>query len=127
MAETTLSPEAVEALATSLAVKLSVDRKTVGDLANQMSEFHQSDKVFKAEDKVFKESVSTSLSGLRRQRVMMPVIAIGAAFISIVMSVIGLAGTAQAVSKLSEQINAQQLELREQHLEILRLSPDFRK
>lgn len=121
MAETTLSPDAVEALATSLAVKLALDRKTVGDLADQMTQFHQSDRVFKSEDKVFKESVHASLNGLQRQRVLMPVIAIGTAFISIVLSVLGLAGTAQAVSKLSVQIDAQQTELRHQKEEFMRL------
>ena len=115
--QTSLSPEAVESLARSLAIKMGVDRTTLTTLSNQMTEFHANDKNFKEADRIFKEGVHDTLKTLQKQRVVLPVASIVIALVSIVMSLIALAGSAQAVSKLSDQIERQQHEILQFHPE----------
>jgi uncharacterized membrane protein YjjP (DUF1212 family) len=102
--ETSLSPEAVEALARSLAVKLGIKDKTDADLANEMIVFKLEDaKKTKAENE-FREEVRGALRDLRRIRSDLPYIAVSLAVVAAFFSVLALVGNARATERLSNEM-----------------------
>jgi TRAP-type uncharacterized transport system fused permease subunit len=118
MAETTLSPEALESLARSVAAKLGAEEVATRRVADQMIAFQTEDTKFKIVDAAFKKEISDSLAIIQRQRTMLPIVAVCIAVLSIMMSVVALAGSAQAVSRLSDQLDATQQVIHRLHPEI---------
>jgi hypothetical protein len=88
--EQTLSPEAVEALAKSLAAKIEFHKKGVGELANEVIQFREADKKFKEEDAAFKAEVRAALNGLKVTRIDVPLIAAGLSILSILFATLAL-------------------------------------
>lgn len=117
MVETSMGPEAVEQLARQLAAKYGVQQGTVQRFADNLVIFNQENARFQEKDQIFKDSVLEELAALKRQRTAMPNIAVAMAFASIVITLIGLAGTAQAVSKLSDHIAHQDELIHRHHLD----------
>lgn len=104
--ETQLSPDALEALARSVAVKLEGQMATTKSLANQMLEFHQKDAEFKAQDAEFKQEVRDMLRSLRRTRSYVPVAALAAAVLAVLVSLFTLSRTAEATQTLSDDLKS---------------------
>jgi hypothetical protein len=102
--ETSLSPEAVEALARSLAVKLGIKDKTDADLANQMFAFQQEDARRVKEEKEFRDEVRDALRDLQRNKSDLPYLAVSVAIVAAFFSVLSLVGTARATERLSNEI-----------------------
>lgn len=102
--ETSLSPEAVEALARSLAVKLGIKEKTDADLANQMFTLTTKDNQRDVDDAAFKEEVRSALKDLKRTRSDLPMIAMLTALVAVFFSVLSLVGTARATERLSNEL-----------------------
>lgn len=102
--DTQLSPEAVEALAKSLAVKLGIKDRTDADLANQMFAFEQEDKKRVAAEDEFRTEVRDALRDLKRNKSDLPLMAISVAIIAAFFSVLSLIGTARATERLSNEI-----------------------
>ena len=104
MEQTTLSPEAVEALAKSLAAKMESHKGAVGDLADQLLAFQEEDKKFKLEDAAFKREMRAGLGMMKAARIDVPLIAVGLSLVSIVFASIALIGTARASQRVSDEI-----------------------
>lgn len=109
MMEQTLSPEAVEALAKSLAAKMESHKGGLGNLADQMVEFQAADKIFKREDTAFKKEVTESLRALRVVRHDIPIIAVSMSLVAVVIATISLIGTARASQRLNDEVRAREL------------------
>src|SRR6478752_1958599 len=102
--ETSLSPEAVEALARSLAVKLGIKDRTDADLANQMIVFKQEDAKRNLDDQEFKQEVRDALRDLKRNKSDLPYLAVSVAIVAAFFSVLSLVGTARATERMSNEI-----------------------
>ncbi len=102
--DTQLSPEAVEALAKALAIKLGIKDRTDADLANQMFAFEQEDKKRQTEEQDFRAEVRDALRDLKRNKSDIPLMAISVAVIAAFFSVLSLIGTARATERLSNEI-----------------------
>ncbi len=111
----TFSPEALEALATSLAAKLEAHGRTVTRLADQQVADLEADRKYRDENTAFQKRVSDDLASLRRQRSDIPLAALILSIAAIVMSTIGLISTARASQLLTEEIRdiRHQLEVRD--------------
>lgn len=106
MEQTTLSPEAVEALARSLAVKMESHKTGAQNLADQMVVFQSEDRKFKAEFAKWQGEVTDGLRALKLVRSDVPLIAIGISLVAVVMATISLIGTARASQRASEALQA---------------------
>lgn len=106
MEQTTLSPEAVEALARSLAIKMESHKTGAQNLADQMVLFQNDDRKFKADFAAWQGEVTDSLRALKFARSDVPVIAIGISLVAIVLATISLIGTARASQRASEALQA---------------------
>jgi uncharacterized membrane protein YdfJ with MMPL/SSD domain len=102
--ETSLSPEAVEALARSLAVKLGIKDRTDADLANQMIAFESAERKRTQDDQEFKQEVRDALRSLQRNKSDIPYVAVSVAIVAAFFSVLSLVGTARATERLSNEI-----------------------
>jgi hypothetical protein len=114
--ETQLSPEAVEALARSLANKMEGQMSANRDLADQMLIFHQNDAEFKREDAVFKDEVRAALRNLRRERTYLPHLAMIAAVFALLISAFTMSRTASATQSLSTDIQGLKDAVAAQHV-----------
>jgi|SRR6185369_1141387 len=102
--ETSLSPEAVEALARSLAVKLGIKDRTDADLANQMVAFKTEDAKRVQDEAEFRQEVRDALRDLKRNKSDLPYVAVSVAIVAAFFSVLSLVGTARATERLSNEI-----------------------
>jgi hypothetical protein len=102
--EQTLSPEAVEALAKSLAAKIEFHKKGVGELANEVIQFREADKKFKEEDAAFKAEVRAALNGLKVTRIDVPLIAAGLSVLSILFATLALINNARANQRTADEL-----------------------
>ncbi len=99
-----LSPEALDALAKNLAVKMESHKGAVGRLTDQMTQFQANDAKYKTEDAEFKKEVRAALQMMKATRIDVPLIAVGLSLVAIVFASIALIGTARASSRMSEEI-----------------------
>lgn len=104
--EQTLSPEAVEALARSLAAKMETQKGGLGNLTDQMMIFQQEDKAFKEQDAAFKKEVTEALRALRTVRNDVPIISISMSIVAIVLATISIVGMARNAMRLDDEIRA---------------------
>jgi hypothetical protein len=101
-----LSPEAVEALAVSLAAKMEAHKSGARDMADQLVLFQQEDRKFKTDFAAWQKEVSDGIHKLTFVRTDVPLIAIGISLVAVVLATIALIGTARASQRASEAIQA---------------------
>lgn len=99
-----LSPEAVEALALSLAAKMEAHKSGAQNLADQLVAFQQEDRKFKADFKEWQKEVTDGIRAVKFIRTDVPLIAIGISLVAVVMATISLIGTARASQRITEAL-----------------------
>ena len=99
-----MSPEAVEALAKSLAAKMEFQKGAVGELTDQLMAFQASDQKFKEGDADFKREVRAALATMRTIRHDVPLIAVGLSLVSIIFAAIALVGSARAAERMGTEV-----------------------
>lgn len=102
--EQQLSPEAVEALAKSLAAKMESHKGATGRLTDQVVKLQSDFDKFNLEDTKFKQDMMDSLVSLKRVRQEVPIIALGFSLVAVLLATIGLIRTAQASQQMSQEI-----------------------
>ena len=102
--ETSLSPEAVEDLARSLAVKLGIKDRTDTELYNLVLDHESADRKRAQDDEEFRTEVRATLQILKKSKSDLPALAISIAILAAFFSVLSLVGTARATERLSSEI-----------------------
>lgn len=99
-----LSPEAVEALAVSLAAKMEAHKSGAQNMADQLVTFQTEDRKFKADFKEWQKEVTDGIHALKFVRTDIPLIAIGISLVAVVLATISLIGTARASQRVTEAL-----------------------
>ena len=101
-----MDAEAVEALAKSLAVKLEMQKRALGDNSDELIRLKQEDAEYKRAELEFKKELRGDIAILMNQRVHLPRAALAISLLAMLLSLVTLVGTARAGERVAAELAA---------------------